>query len=183
LPGGVNCEKEIESRIVQQLMVMNGLLRERSPFRQLLRIPVPWVFVLGYLIGVAVEHGLKWHAQAIAFIGVRPVGGAMLAIGAAIAAWGLLTFRRARTTTVPGERSSQMVTWGPYRLTRNPMYVGLTLAYLGEAGLLRQVGPLILLPLVVAYVNWIVIPLEESKLSEVFGTQYEAYRSRVRRWL
>ena len=63
------------------------------------------------------------------------------------------------------------------------MYVGLTLAYLGEAGLLRQFWPIVVLPLVVAYVNWVVIPVEEAKLSEVFGAEYDRYRARVRRWV
>jgi protein-S-isoprenylcysteine O-methyltransferase Ste14 len=76
-----------------------------------------------------------------------------------------------------------MVTWGPYQLTRNPMYVGLTVAYLGEALLLRHFWPLVLLPLVIAYVNWIVIPLEESKLQEAFGDRYDQYRARVGRWV
>ena len=63
------------------------------------------------------------------------------------------------------------------------MYVGLIMAYVGEAGILRQRWPLLLLPLVVAYVNWIVIPLEESTLARVFGDHYERYRARVRRWV
>jgi protein-S-isoprenylcysteine O-methyltransferase Ste14 len=107
-------------------------------------------------------------------------GGVLFVVGAAIAGWGWLTFRRARTTTVPGQKPSLMVTWGPYRFSRNPMYVGLTLAYLGEAGLLQQLWPVILLPLTVAYV---VIPVEEGKLREVFGEEYTGYQARVRRWL
>lgn len=63
------------------------------------------------------------------------------------------------------------------------MYVGLTLAYVGEAGILRQAWPLVLLPLVVAYVNWIVIPLEEARLTDVFRAEYDQYRARVRRWV
>jgi len=63
------------------------------------------------------------------------------------------------------------------------MYVGLIVAYLGEAGILRQFWPVILLPLTIAYVNWTVIPLEEAKLKEVFGSDYDRYRSRVRRWI
>jgi protein-S-isoprenylcysteine O-methyltransferase Ste14 len=63
------------------------------------------------------------------------------------------------------------------------MYVGLTLAYLGEAGILHQTWPVILLPLTVAYLNWIVIPVEEAKLKEVFGDEYERYRAAVRRWV
>jgi len=155
----------------------------RNPVRLLLRIPVPWVFVLAYLAGVGVEFAWRAHAPGPTLPVPTGMGAVLFVIGAIIAGWGLLTFGRARTTTVPGRASSALVTWGPYRFTRNPMYVGLTLAYLGEAGILRQAWPLVLLPLVVAYVNWIVIPLEEEKLNEVFGADYENYRRRVRRWV
>jgi len=63
------------------------------------------------------------------------------------------------------------------------MYVGLTLAYLGEAGMLTQIWPLLFLPLVLVYLNAVVIPLEERKLAEVFGPSYDDYRHRVRRWI
>jgi len=155
----------------------------RNPLRLLMRVPVPWVFVLTYLIGVGVEYALPVKEKTVAPAGVRAVGVALFIIGAAIAGWGLLTFRRARTTTVPGMESSLLVTWGPYRFSRNPMYVGLILAYLGEAGILRQVWPLLLLPLVVAYLNWVVIPVEEGKLKEVFAERYERYQVKVRRWI
>ncbi|HEX4414726.1 MAG TPA: isoprenylcysteine carboxylmethyltransferase family protein, partial [Lacipirellulaceae bacterium] len=154
----------------------------RNPIRLLLHLPVPWVFVLGYLLGVALEH--FWPLDAIDQLAYfQFVGGVVLGIGVAIAGWGLLTFRIARTTTVPGEASSRMVTWGPYRYTRNPMYVGLTIAYLGEALLLHQLWPIVVLPLAIAYVNWVVIPLEESKLQEAFGDDYVQYQARVRRWV
>jgi protein-S-isoprenylcysteine O-methyltransferase Ste14 len=153
-----------------------------NPFRLLLRVPVPWVFVLTYLAGVAIQ--LAWPpGGGRGGAGVGIAGGALFLVGAVVAGWSLVIFRRERTTTVPGRVSSKLVTWGPYGFSRNPMYVGLVLAYAGEAGLLRQVWPLVLLPLTVAYVNGIVIPLEESRLREVFGEEYEAYRSRVRRWL
>jgi protein-S-isoprenylcysteine O-methyltransferase Ste14 len=151
--------------------------------RWLLKVPVPWVFVLTYLVGVGVEFAAHHRGPIEAHPNVAIAGGALFAIGAVIAGWGLLTFRRARTTTVPGQASSQLVTWGPYRFTRNPMYVGLTLAYLGEAGILRQFWPIVVAPLVLAYVNWIVIPVEEAKLREVFGAEYERYRARVPRWI
>src|SRR5438045_876862 len=137
--------------------------------RLLLHVPVPWVFVLTYLLGVALQLALPARLFPAAHSWLGVAGGLLFAIGAGIAGWGWLSFRRARTTTVPGQASSVLVTWGPYRFTRNPMYVGLTLAYLGEAGILHQPWPLVLLPLVVAYVNWIVIPVEETKLKEVFG--------------
>lgn len=155
--------------------------------RFVMRIPVPWVFVLAYLVGVVLKHA--WppallHGLLPATLrGIGIAGGALFVIGVAVAGWGWLTFRRARTTTVPGRASSVLVTWGPYRFTRNPMYVGLVLAYLGEAGILHQAWPVLLLPLVVAYVNWIVIPVEEAKLKEVFADEYERYQARIRRWV
>ena len=155
----------------------------KNPFRFLLRIPVPWVFVLMYLVGVAIEYATRPHSFARSVPWLSITGALVFVVGAAIAGWGWLTFRKARTTTVPGEVSSQFVTWGPYRFTRNPMYVGLALAYVGEAFILRQIWPLLLLPLVVAYVNWVVIPVEENKLSEAFGSDYRGYQAKTRRWL
>jgi len=151
----------------------------QSPLRLLMRIPVPWVFILSYIVGAMLERLLSFHLEAH----TQLVGGALFVAGAVVAGWGLSIFYRARTTTVPGQRSAALVTWGPYRWSRNPMYVGLTLAYLGEAGLQRHVWPVILLPLTLAYLNWVVIPVEEARLAEVFPTEYPRYRARVRRWL
>ncbi|HJP59854.1 MAG TPA: isoprenylcysteine carboxylmethyltransferase family protein, partial [Gemmatimonadaceae bacterium] len=145
---------------------------------------VPWVFVLTYLIGVVFEATVPIQtAQRLNANVMLPVGALVFSIGAIIAGWGLVTFRRARTTTVPGQTSVQLVTWGPYRFSRNPMYVALAIAYLGETFILRQIWPLILLPFTLAYVNWVVIPLEERTLSDTFPEGYQRYQGRVRRWL
>lgn len=156
----------------------------KNPVRWLMRIPVPWVFVLAFVAGLAVR---KWtHTGVIggpAAVAGRDLGLVVFTAGAVIAGWGLTIFYGLRTTTVPGRCSRELVTWGPYRFTRNPMYVGLTLAYLGEAGILAQMWPLVLLPFVLAYLNWTVIPVEESRLQESFGAAYEEYRGRVRRWI
>jgi len=150
----------------------------------LMRIPVPWVFVLAYLAGAVVQHFLPvtWPSATLVRIS-HVAGAALMAVGVALAAWSLGLFRAARTTTVPFESPAQLVTWGPYRFTRNPMYVSLTLAYLGEAGLLAQLWPLLFLPLVVTYVHRTVIPVEEARLRNLFGAAYEEYCTRVRRWI
>lgn len=154
-----------------------------NPFRVVMRVPVPCVFVLTYFVGVGLE--LAWPSrvpQSLALAsGVS--GGVLFLAGVVLAVWCLVIFRRARTTTVPGKASSRLVTWGPYRFSRNPMYVSLVMAYLGEAGILMQAWPVACLPLTVAYLSWIVIPVEETKLKEVFGETYEHYCSQVRRWL
>jgi len=110
-------------------------------------------------------------------------GGVVFVAGAVIAGWGLVIFHKAHTTTVPGQSSVRLVTWGPYRFTRNPMYLGLVLAYLGEAALLKQLWPVLVLPFTLVYLNWTVIPVEEAKLEEVFQVAYRQYRLRVRRWI
>ena len=150
--------------------------------RALLRIPVPWVFVLAYLVGAGLEA--VFHlGRRIEYRDLTQAGSAVFVIGAVLAAWGWLLFQRAGTTRVPGETSTALVMRGPYRFTRNPMYLGLSVAYAGEAGILHQIIPVILLPLTVAYLNRVVIPVEEKRLRAVFGAEYERYANRVRRWL
>ena len=151
--------------------------------RFLLRIPVPWVFVLTYLIGAGPER-IDYPRPGWLSSNVVGVAGTVLFVaGVVLAGWGWLIFHRHRTTRVPGQASTTLVTWGPYRYMRNPMYTGLTMAYLGEAGMLHQLWPMFLLPLTLAYVNRNVIPLEERRLLQVFGEAYESYRSIVQRWL
>ena len=106
-----------------------------------------------------------------------------VAVGAVTAAWSLVIFRMTRTTPVPGKSSVKLVTWGPYRMTRNPMYVGRAIPCLGEAGLLKQIWPALVLPLTLGYLHWIVIPVEEARLKEVCQDKYEEYSSRVRGWI
>jgi protein-S-isoprenylcysteine O-methyltransferase Ste14 len=149
--------------------------------RYLMRIPVPWVFGLAYLLGALLEHLVKLHVDIV--IETHSAGVAIFALGVIIALWAQILFRLQGTTTVPGEKSVALVTSGPYRLTRNPMYVALAMAYLGWAGILRQVWPLVFLPPVMLYLNSIVIPVEERRLREAFGLVYETYRSKVRRWV
>jgi protein-S-isoprenylcysteine O-methyltransferase Ste14 len=75
------------------------------------------------------------------------------------------------------------VTGGPYRRTRNPMYVAMTLLYLGASLLMNGLWPLLALPVVLAALTFAVIRREERYLSSAFGAEYDAYRRRVRRWL
>jgi protein-S-isoprenylcysteine O-methyltransferase Ste14 len=127
--------------------------RDNGPgkiFRYLMVLPVPWVFVPAYLVGVSLEFiflGKNISADPNP-VGVEGI--VLFAVGAALAAWAWLIFRKARTTRVPGgalPSSTTLVTCGPYHVTRNPMYVGLAIAYLGEAGILKQVAPVAVLPL------------------------------------
>lgn len=149
-----------------------------------LPIPVPWVYVLVYLIGVGIQFLFPVNVNSERVRLLFLVLGIVLLIGGlALAGQGLLIFHNAHTTTTPGLVTSKLVTWGPYRFSRNPMYLGLFIAYIGETGILIDAWSLVLLLLVFAYVNWIIIPVEESQLHETFGEAYKQYCAKVRRWL
>lgn len=154
------------------------------PSRMLLRIPVPWVFVVAYVLGLGLQLLLPRGSiapdtrRALTIAGV-----ALWFLAAVIAGWALWLFHRQRTTTTPGEISRVLVARGPYRLSRNPMYIGIMLAYVGEMCVLAQAAPLVTLVLAVVYLQSAVIPLEESRLRETFGEAYVQYCARIRRWL
>ena len=160
-----------------------GQIRIKNLIPLLMRIPVPWVFVLTYLIGVGLEFVFPFTLYSEAPPGISITGVGLFVIGAGSAGWAWGIFHRAGTTRIPGQPSTALVTWGPYRMSRNPMYVGLALAYIGEALMLRQVWPVIVLPLMVAYLNWIVIPVEEARLRKVFQSRYDEYCRSVNRWI
>ncbi|HVT28647.1 MAG TPA: isoprenylcysteine carboxylmethyltransferase family protein [Lacipirellulaceae bacterium] len=161
----------------------NGLNSPAVRIHPLMHVPVPWIFVLVFLGGVVVQHFVpirihSTHARHLIFA----LGTVITVAGTLLAACGLWIFLSAGTTTVPYKTASKLVTCGPYRFTRNPMYVGLILVYLGLAGIQVQIWSVLLLPLVIAYLHRIVIPVEESRLRDAFGESYQQYCARVRRW-
>ena len=147
-----------------------------------LKIPPPVVAIL-----VASLMWLASRAPALRFeIPARRTIAASLAIlGVAVAVAGVVSFRRARTTVNPlkPESSSSLVVSGVYRFSRNPMYVGVLLVLLGWAVLLSNVLAFVIVPAFVLYMNRFQIGPEEAVLAKMFGEEYAAYRSRVRRWI
>jgi protein-S-isoprenylcysteine O-methyltransferase Ste14 len=147
--------------------------------------PPTMLFVIGLLFA-------WWFHQAAPFgFGPAPTLGAWLAgaaavllvAGAAVFWWGMATFARAQTGIMLQSPASRLVTGGPYRWTRNPMYVGFVAMYLGLALLMNSLWPLLLLPAVIISLEIIVITREERYLRSVFGQAYEEYCRRVKRWI
>jgi len=146
------------------------------------RFPPPFLFVAGILLGWALNRLV--HPLPLTTASALPAGGTILiVIGMALAISGIITFHRAHTAVVPNQPASRLVQEGPYRFTRNPMYTGLTLTYLGVTVWLNSIWPLVLLPLVLFLLVRLVIQREELYLASAFGAEYDAYRARVRRWL
>ena len=106
-----------------------------------------------------------------------------LAAGLWLVAWTLRLFDRAGTTHKPGERPRALVSSGPYRWSRNPMYLGVALLMLG-IGLPFGTWPFLAAPSgFLLTVDRTFVPGEERSLEASLGDEYRAYRSRVRRWL
>jgi len=95
----------------------------------------------------------------------------------------LRAFVRARTRPEPWKPTTALVTDGPYRFTRNPMYLGFTLVYLGLAAWANSAWPVVFLPAVLGTMHFGVIRREEAYLERLFGEEYRAYCRRVRRWV
>ena len=116
-------------------------------------------------------------------LATRPLGWLLAGIGLLLFGWTLLTFWRHRTTVNPYKAASSLCTGGPFRFSRNPIYVGDGFLLGGVSLLLETFWPLLFAPLIWALLRYGVIRHEETHLEEKFGDAYRAYRARVRRWL
>ena len=145
--------------------------------------PPPLLFVLGFAFAWLLHR--RWPLALLQNPSAVSVsfGWLLISAGLALLAAGLLTFLRHRTGIYPNQPATTMVMNGPYRFTRNPMYVALTTLYLGIALLLNMLWALLLLPVVIVVLQLAVIRREERYLKEKFGEAYMDYCRRVRRWL
>lgn len=142
------------------------------------------------LFGLALAAGclLKWLAPfplvAPRFERATFVAGAALCLaGLAFGGWGLATFLRAKTTPHPNHPVNALVTWGPYRVSRNPMYVGMSAGMAGIALVANTPWLLAALPPVWFALRRLVIDREEAYLERRFGEEYRAFKGRTRRWI
>jgi protein-S-isoprenylcysteine O-methyltransferase Ste14 len=148
-----------------------------------LKVPPPAVALVTAILMWLVSRA----APAFAF--VFPAGNLFAAglatLGLIVAISGVVTFRRARTTLNPTkpESSSSLVSWGIYRVTRNPMYLGLLLELTGWAIFLSNSLAFLFLPAFIVYINRFQIVPEEQALTSLFAGEFVAYQSQVRRWL
>jgi len=148
----------------------------------MLKLPPPIWALVYVLIAAAISWSLGWPK----FLGLplAPLGIALVAVAWIPPVWAIVLFRREGTEVSPTSPANRtLVTSGPYRFTRNPMYLGLVIVTLGVA---VWVGawPMFIAPIAVfATANWIHIPFEEDKMRRQFGATYDGYVRRVRRWV
>ena len=134
-------------------------------------------------LGVPRGLGLVRMVFSIASSGTRWFGGALVVAFVLWNGWTLSVMASHRTAILPGAATTLVLRSGPFRFSRNPLYVGLVALDLGLALLAASFWALVFLPLGIAALVWGAIRPEERYLTQTFGAEYEAYRARVRRWL
>lgn len=111
------------------------------------------------------------------------VGWVLIGLGVLLMVYAAVEMYRHRTTINPYGKPSSLLQSGPFRFSRNPIYLADTLVYCGLAFLLASLWPWLLLPLLIVCMQRTVIVHEEHLLKRLFGDEYRTYRRRVRRWL
>jgi protein-S-isoprenylcysteine O-methyltransferase Ste14 len=115
--------------------------------------------------------------------GARVVGLVLCAVFAVWNGWALVTMAAHRTAILPGGATRMILDRGPFRFSRNPLYLGLIVLDVGLALLWPSTWALLLVPVGIALLFWGAIAPEERYLDAKFGSEYDSYRRRVRRWL
>ena len=141
----------------------------------------PLLFGGTLAIGFLIQ--LLWPLHLSSWRHLRLVGGVLAVASAVLAIWGAGTMRRAGTNVNPNAPTLRLVQNGPFRHSRNPLYLSLTLFYLGVSLIFNALWPLLLLPAVLIVAQRGIICREERYLEAKFGDEYRQYRQRVRRWL
>jgi protein-S-isoprenylcysteine O-methyltransferase Ste14 len=144
-------------------------------------VPPPFTFLGGLAIGFGLEALLPGSSVpgAVRWI----AGGLVLLAGIALAASFNTAFGRRGTAVEPWKPTTAIVTTGPFQITRNPAYLGMTCIYIGIALLSDALWVLAPLPLVLLVIDRTVIAREERYLEDKFGSEYTDYKARVRRWI
>ncbi|MEK1930754.1 MAG: isoprenylcysteine carboxylmethyltransferase family protein [Pararhizobium sp.] len=144
------------------------------------RPPIPWA--LAAFTGLALDwlYPLPFLPAAVP---AGWLGGIVFLAGLALLIWAAMTFRRAGTQIQTTEPTSTIVEEGPYRFTRNPIYIGMFLGLIGLAVGFDSLWPIVLLVPFYLVIRYGVVAREEVYLERKFGAVYLAYKTRVRRWL
>ena len=159
---------------------------EARPSNPGVRFPPPFLFVGGGILAWLLEAQVRRFRFVGADASTAPIetaGAFLIVLGIVLIGWGMLTFVRARTAILPMRPASRLVDSGPYRITRNPMYTGMSLLYLGGMLVLNWGWALVVFPVVIVLLYRLVIRREEEYLAAEFGEEYREYCRRVRRWI
>ena len=145
------------------------------------RLIPPVVYLTPFALMWALQQWRPWTIPGAAATNVA--GLALIASGIFLMLWSFVTLTRANTTVIPWQQVSAIVATGPFRFSRNPIYLADAITYLGGSLAIHSWWPLLVVPGIVLVMRRKVIDREERYLTEHFGDAYREYQLRVRRWL
>ncbi len=144
-------------------------------------IPPPLIYIGALVLGLLL--GLPFPAFFLSTWVGLPIGVLLAVLGTLVASSAFRALSRSGTPPDPSEPTSKIVQDGPFRFSRNPIYLAFTLIYLGFAFAFGSLWALLLFVLVLAVMDRVQIPREEKYLEKKFGEEYFRYKTKVRRWL
>lgn len=149
--------------------------------RQGIIAPPPLIYFMLFLTGLIPQVAFPVH---FLFLLMRWIAClSLVGAGALLVSRAFQTMRQAKTSPNPYKPAAVLVTGGPFRFTRNPVYLGMNLFYLGAGVLLNPFWSIVLFPVLLLIMEFGVIHREERHLEQRFGEAYLEYKVRVRRWI
>ena len=146
-------------------------------------IPPPLLYVLIFIAAVFIQKEIPIEDALFQLVTTKIAGIVLLIIALFFLVRSLRQFFQSKNTLILIKPASSLQTNGIYSISRNPMYVGLTIVYLGVTCFIGNWWNIIPFPLLLLIVQEYIIKSEEKYLEREFGQQYREYRKRVRRWL
>ncbi len=146
-----------------------------------IRVPPPLIYLLPLGSGLLLDR--KAHVPFLPRRVARILGWPLVGGGVALSGWAIWTMRAAETTMRPDKPVSNLIQEGPFRYTRNPLYLSDAMMYAGIAVLRKSLWAIVLLPLAMFVIQREVMGREERYLERTFGEEYLDYKARVRRWI
>ena len=144
-------------------------------------LPPPLTYLLPLILGLLLDRRI--HVPFLPRSLARSLGWPLLGGGVLLNGWFVFTMRRTDTPIDPRKPVSKLATSGPFRYTRNPAYLSLTMIYAGVTALRNALWPILLLPLVLYVIQRDQIEREEQYLERILGEEYLTYKTSVRRWV
>lgn len=139
--------------------------------------------LVGLLIACCAVIRLFSDTPSILPMPIPYLGGIVIAAGLTLLVTAAGTFKKVETNIHTFKEPNRLVTDGPFRFSRNPMYLGFLLVLTGVAVLFNTLPGFIVIPVFFLAANNWYIPFEEARAVEAFGEEYEVYRKKVRRWI
>ena len=158
-------------------------MRSKSRTAALERVPPPVFFFACLLLGWALDFNWPLSLGLKALPVRLALALPLFLLAFLIGLWGFYTFWRGRTSPLPFRAPTAMLTSGPFRFSRNPLYVAAVVCLTAFSPLLDSAWVLVTVPALVLALNHFIIRGEEARLRQIFGDQYNTYAGRVRRWV